>query len=133
MKTKNAIEIIKKRLKLNPELQKAYVEEKRNYFIACKIREFRKRARLTQKQLAQKIGTKQSVISRLENADYAGHSLSILKKISMVLQEPLESFLFEESKDQDCKVLIFHIPPLWREAASFANCSSTQVIRSYAR
>ena len=34
--------------------------------------------RLPQKELAELIGTTQSVISRLEDADYEGHSLSML-------------------------------------------------------
>ena len=89
----SAREIIKKRIEKNPKLHRAYLEEKKNHHIACKIREYRKRASLTQKQLASLIGTKQWVISRLENAEYRGHSLAILGKISTVLIEPIENFL----------------------------------------
>jgi len=32
MKTRNALKIIKKRVEKDPELKKAYFEEKRNYF-----------------------------------------------------------------------------------------------------
>ena len=42
-------------------------------------------AGLTQKQLAQLVGTTQSVISRLEDADYDGHSLSMLQRIAAAL------------------------------------------------
>lgn len=43
-------------------------EKKARYFIICKIlKEARKEANLTQEQLADKIGTKKSYISRLEN------------------------------------------------------------------
>lgn len=97
MKTKNALDIIKSRLKEDPKLQNAYFEEKKNYHIACKIREYRKRARFTQKQLAELIETKQSVISRLESAEYTGPSIAILKKISEVLHEPMESFFYRQS------------------------------------
>jgi transcriptional regulator with XRE-family HTH domain len=40
---------------------------------------------LTQAELAKKIHTTQSVISRLEDADYEGHSLAILQRIGKEL------------------------------------------------
>ena len=46
-------------------------------------------AGLTQQQLAALVGTTQSVISRLEDADYDGHSLSILNRIAAALQKKL--------------------------------------------
>ena len=42
----------------------------------------RTEAGLSQKELAEMIGTTQSVISRLEDADYEGHSLSMLSRIA---------------------------------------------------
>jgi transcriptional regulator with XRE-family HTH domain len=39
-------------------------------------------AGLTQRELAERIGTKQSVVGRMEDADYEGHSLSMLKRIA---------------------------------------------------
>lgn len=42
-------------------------------------------ARLTQRQLAERIGTTQSVIARLEDADYSGHSLTMLTRIAFAL------------------------------------------------
>jgi DNA-binding Xre family transcriptional regulator len=61
----------------------AYIEqEKTRLAIAQKIYELRTRANLTQKELARRIGTKQSVISRLEDADYDGYTLKILDKIA---------------------------------------------------
>jgi len=39
---------------------------------------------------ADRIGTKQSVIARLEDADYEGHSLSMLQKIARSLNYHLE-------------------------------------------
>ena len=94
MKTKNAIQILKRRAEKKPSLKKAY--EKLNFQIACLIRETRETAGLTQSQLALLIGTKQSVISRLEDADYDGHSLSMLQKIARALNKSLV-LDFEES------------------------------------
>ncbi|WP_416233597.1 helix-turn-helix domain-containing protein [Cronbergia sp. UHCC 0137] len=47
----------------------------------------RTKAGLTQKHLAELIGTKQPVIARLEDADYEGHSISILQKIAYALNQ----------------------------------------------
>lgn len=44
---------------------------------------------LTQKQLAERVGTTQSVIARLEDADYSGHSLFMLQRIASVLDRKL--------------------------------------------
>jgi len=42
-------------------------------------------AGLTQMALAKMVGTTASVISRLEDADYRGHSLSMLRRITQAL------------------------------------------------
>src|SRR2546421_8886747 len=47
-------------------------------------------AGLTQKQLAELVGTRQSVISRLEDADYDRHSLAILDRIASALHMRVE-------------------------------------------
>ena len=49
------------------------------------IYDARAEAGLSQTELAKLIGTTQSVISRLEDADYEGHSLSMLNKIAQAL------------------------------------------------
>lgn len=53
------------------------------------IRRLRKEAGLTQSELAERVGTTQSVISRLENDDYEGHSLSMLYRISAALSRKI--------------------------------------------
>jgi len=37
------------------------------------------------KQLAELVGTRQSAIARLEDADYGGHSLNVLKRVAYAL------------------------------------------------
>ncbi|WP_309731533.1 helix-turn-helix transcriptional regulator [Chamaesiphon sp. OTE_75_metabat_556] len=56
-----------------------------NAQVSLIIYDVRKQAGLTQKQLADLIGTTQSVIARLEDADYEGHSLSMLARIAAAL------------------------------------------------
>lgn len=53
--------------------------------IARKIYELRTKSRLTQKQLAKLVKTTPSVISRLEDADYEGHSLTMLNRIAAAM------------------------------------------------
>lgn len=87
--TTNAIDILKKRLGDSPERRQKIDQEKERFSAACIIHEARTKAGLTQKELAEKVGTKQSVISRLESADYDGHTLGILLKIAKALNMKL--------------------------------------------
>ncbi|SEL61531.1 Helix-turn-helix domain-containing protein [Roseateles sp. YR242] len=50
--------------------------------IAWQIKINRERRGLSQKQLASKLGTQQSAISRLEDPDYGSHSLESLKQVA---------------------------------------------------
>ena len=59
--------------------------ERENLRIAEQIHALRTSADLSQKDLAQRVGTTQSVISRLEDADYDGHSLAMLERIAHAL------------------------------------------------
>ena len=65
-------------------------EERLNSQVARLIYEARTAAGLTQKQLADLIGTQQSTVARLEDADYEGHSLSMLRRIAEALNQRLE-------------------------------------------
>jgi len=56
-----------------------------NAEIAAQIYRLRTKAGLSQKRLAELINTTQSVISRLEDADYAGHSLDTINRIAAAL------------------------------------------------
>jgi len=53
--------------------------------VAIRLAALRKEAGLSQKELAQKVGTSQQQISRLESPSYEGHSLSMLRRIAAVL------------------------------------------------
>ena len=58
--------------------------------IARNIFRLRTAAGLTQMQLAKVVGTTASVISRLEDADYEGHSLTMLRRIAQALDQRVE-------------------------------------------
>jgi len=60
-----------------------------NARVARQIYDARKRAGLNQQQLAKLVGTTQSVISRLEDADYDGHTVKMLSRIARALGDDL--------------------------------------------
>ena len=65
-------------------------EERKNAAIARRIVELREGAGLTQRQLAKRADTTASVICKLEDADYEGHSLSMLRRIAAALGYQVE-------------------------------------------
>ena len=89
-KTKDALKIIDRITGRDPKLHRLISEEGVNVQVAPMIYGARTRAGLTQKELADLIGTRQSVIARLEDADYEGHSLSMLQRIAAALNKRLE-------------------------------------------
>jgi ribosome-binding protein aMBF1 (putative translation factor) len=100
-KTNDALKILATITADDPEMQAMLKESSLNAEIAQMIYDARTRAGLTQKQLANRIGTQQSVISRLEDADYEGHSLSMLQSIARVLNQRLELSLVPLDADYD--------------------------------
>ena len=63
---------------------------RKSFEIAQMIYDARSAAGLTQTELAALIGTQQPVISQLENADYEGHSLTMLERIAKALKLKVE-------------------------------------------
>jgi transcriptional regulator with XRE-family HTH domain len=89
-KTQDAVNILHGRyVKDDPARKAALQEERVNAEVARLIHDMRKAAGLSQQQLAELIETTQSVISRLEDADYEGRSLSMLERIATALNQKL--------------------------------------------
>jgi len=96
-KTKNAIEILHDRyIKNDPDRRASLEVERVNAEVAQTIYDLRQEKGLSQKELADLIGTTQSVISRLEDADYEGHSLTMLSRIAKALNKSLEVRMSEK-------------------------------------
>jgi predicted transcriptional regulator len=74
----------------DPKREGEYEEEVINAEIARKIYTLRTKAGFTQQELAERVGTSKSAICRLEDADYDGHSLSMLKRIAEALDKCVE-------------------------------------------
>ncbi len=83
--TDSAVEIVEDLVRDAPEMQAMIEEETVNLHVARLVYDARQAAGLTQQQLAKRVGTTQSVIARLEDADYHGHSLSMLQRIAKAL------------------------------------------------
>ena len=89
-KTSDAVEIIDRIVGEDAELRQMIAEERTNAEVAELIREARAEAGLTQKELARRAGTTQSVIARLENPDYRGHSVRMLQRIARALDRTVD-------------------------------------------
>jgi ribosome-binding protein aMBF1 (putative translation factor) len=85
-KTDKAVKILHDRYIGDDAKRMSSLEEERlGAQVARIIYQMRVESGLTQKQLANLVGTTQSVISRLEDADYEGHSLSMVNRIAGAL------------------------------------------------
>ena len=89
--TTDAVKIITRRYFTGrKDLDERYEQEVANLEVARKLYELRTKAGLTQRQLAKLVGTSPSAICRLEDADYEGHSLSMLRRIAAALNKQVE-------------------------------------------
>ncbi len=77
-------EVFKNSMK-DPEFKKEYDALEEEFTIAKEIINLRLKAGLTQKQLAEKAGTSQPAIARLESGSYDKLSLTSLRKIGNAL------------------------------------------------
>jgi DNA-binding XRE family transcriptional regulator len=92
--TRNAVEILRNRyVEDDPERKASVATERMNAEIARLLYTMRTEAGLTQNQLAKLVGTTQSVISRLEDSDYEGHSLSMLNRIAEAMHKKLSAVM----------------------------------------
>lgn len=99
--TTNAVAILRNRyVKDDPE-RKASVEAERANAEIARLIYTTTDAGLTQEQLAELVGTTQSVISRLEDSDYNGHSLSMLSRIAEALQKKLTVVMTAKNPEVD--------------------------------
>jgi DNA-binding XRE family transcriptional regulator len=93
-RTKNtspALQYVHRRFFAGQPERLAELEEARaSAEVARQVYRLRTRAKLTQKELAVRVGTTPSVISRLEDDDYDGHSLAMLRRIAAALNKRVE-------------------------------------------
>ncbi len=103
-KTTDAISILHKRYyKDKPDRIESLEHERINARIARDLYNLRKKSGMTQRELAKIVGTTSSVISRLENADYSGHSLSMIQRIASALNRYVDIKFVRTRKAHEIK------------------------------
>ena len=90
VRTTDAVRILDSMVGDDPALKQLVEDARLNARVAQRLYALRTTAGLSQSELARKVGTTQSVISRLEDADYEGHSLSMLQRIAHALDQQLD-------------------------------------------
>jgi len=88
--TSDAVAILENLIMDDPRTRELADEATVNAMVAKLIYEARAQAGLTQRQLADLVGTKQPVNARLEDSGYEGHSLTMLQRIAKALGRRLE-------------------------------------------
>lgn len=88
-KTKNVVAIVDAMIGDDQELRSLVREARTNGDIAQMIYDARREAKLSQQALAELIGSNQQTISQLEDGDYEGHSLAMLRRIAEALHQEL--------------------------------------------
>jgi ribosome-binding protein aMBF1 (putative translation factor) len=84
-KTTDAVKLLDRLVGDDQSTRRLTEAERVNAQVASEIHALRTARGLTQQQLAERVGTTQSVIARLEDADYGGHSLRMLRRIAEAL------------------------------------------------
>src|SRR6266849_1339709 len=82
MKTDRHRRIVGRRARKSATYRKTFERTLQQIDLALLVREMREDAGFTQTELAKRVRTTQSVIARLEDAEYAGHSLTMLERIA---------------------------------------------------
>ena len=88
-KTKDALKILDRRIGRNRNMRQLIEAESVQRRHCSNDLRCSHSISLTQEELAKRVGTKQPVIARLEDADYEGHSLNMLQRIAKALNRTL--------------------------------------------
>ena len=84
MKAYRFDELLKTELK-NGKFRKEFGELENEFALAKEVISLRKKMNLTQKELAEKVGTSQPAIARLESGNYKNVSLSFIRRLAFAL------------------------------------------------
>jgi ribosome-binding protein aMBF1 (putative translation factor) len=89
-KTTNALDILDRRHAPTSEDIELRAVFREALEVAEMIHQLRTDAGLTQRALAERVGTTASVICRLEDADYEGHSMAMLRRVAAAMGKRVE-------------------------------------------
>jgi transcriptional regulator with XRE-family HTH domain len=85
MKKKTKFDLYLEEQLKDPGFAQKFIKSGKAWDLAIQLVSLRKKAGLSQKELAKRVGTSQQQISRLESPSYEGHSLSMLRRVAGVL------------------------------------------------
>lgn len=102
--TNDAVEILHHRfIKNDPEKISELEKLRADNDVARKIYNLRMESGLSQREFAKLVGTTASVICRLEDSDYEGHSLAMLNRIAAALNKRVEIRFLPIKANSDLK------------------------------
>jgi len=93
----------------DPDFAEKFRKAGQAWDIAIQLTSLRRKAGLSQKELAKRVGTSQQQISRLESPSYEGHSLSMLRRVAEVLGATIRVQI-QHKKDQRFSIPIVAEP-----------------------
>ena len=88
----------------DPMFAKRFKRAGEAWDVALKIASLRRRAGLSQKELAKLLKTSQQQISRLESPGYEGHSLSMLRRVAEALHANVRVTFELEKRESEMRV-----------------------------
>ena len=100
-RSKNLGDAIRKKLANDRNLADAVENARLDFNIGSEVYRVRTELGITQKELAALLGTQQSVIARMEDADYDGHSVKLLRRIAAATGKRLEIRFQNEPPPKD--------------------------------
>jgi len=109
MKQTNFDRYLKEQL-ADPAFAKRFERAGEAWDVALQVAALRRRAGLSQKQLAQRVKTSQQQICRLESPGYEGHSLSMLRRVAQELHARVRVVL----EPEDAADHVAETPALYR-------------------
>ena len=74
----------------DPDFSRRFKNSGKAWDVAIQLSSLREKNGLSQKDLAELVGTSQQQISRLESPSYEGHSLSMLRRVAAELNSTVE-------------------------------------------
>jgi len=84
IKTINSKQLLERQLK-DENFRKEYARLEEEFEIARQVIKLRKKLNITQKELADRVGTSQPAIARLESGEYKNLTLSFLRRVGKAL------------------------------------------------
>lgn len=97
-KKTNFDKYVQEKVKRHPFLKEELKKADTALDIAGQVYDLRQKAGLTQKELANLMGTKQSNIARIESGDYKSYTWKTLEKIARAFKAKLEVRVVPETK-----------------------------------